>query len=161
MKYFVSLFVAAANLIFAGCQTSQTSSAENTQISTTTPAASPVSKDDPNDPANWPESLDAVAAAPNNHKVVFENDRVRVLEVTVRPGEKEPLHAHRWASVLHVTAEDNIRDYDADGKVVYDTETDRNPTKAPYTVWMEPQPPHSVENLSKEPLRLVRVELKK
>jgi hypothetical protein len=26
---------------------------------------------------------------------------------------------------------------------------------------MEPQPPHSVENLSKEPLRLVRVELKK
>ncbi len=29
----------------------------------------------------------------------------RVLEVTVRPGEKEPLHMHRWSSVMYVMAE--------------------------------------------------------
>jgi quercetin dioxygenase-like cupin family protein len=111
-------------------------------------------------PPNWPDSLDAVAAAPGNHKVVLENEHVRVLEVTVRPGEREPVHGHRWPSVLYVMAEDNIRDYDIHGKLIYETKTDPNPSKAPYTVWMDPQAPHAVENLSKEPLRLLRVELK-
>jgi len=109
---------------------------------------------------DWPDSLDAVAAAPNNHKVVLENEKVRVLDVTVNPGEKEPLHGHRWPSVLYITSEGDIKDYDASGKVIYDTKTDPNPMKAPYTIYMEPQAPHAVENLSKEPLRLLRVERK-
>jgi mannose-6-phosphate isomerase-like protein (cupin superfamily) len=92
--------------------------------------------------------------------VVLENERVRVLEVTVRPGEKESLHMHRMPSVMYVMAEDNIRDYDADGKLLYDSRTDKAPQKTPYTIWMEPQAPHRVENLSKKPLRLLRVELK-
>ncbi len=108
----------------------------------------------------WPDSLDAVVAAPENHKVLLENDNVRVLDVTVRPGEKEPLHGHRWPSVLYVTSEDDIKDYDADGKIIYETKTDPNPMKVPYTIYMEPQAPHAVENLSKKPLRLLRVELK-
>ena len=33
------------------------------------------------------DPLDAVAAAPKNHKVLYEDDHVRVLEVTVQPGE--------------------------------------------------------------------------
>ena len=40
------------------------------------------------------------AAAPKNHKVVFENDRLRVLEVTLEAGEEEALHHHRWPSVF-------------------------------------------------------------
>ena len=115
---------------------------------------------DPNNPSSWPDSLDAVLAAPKNHKVVLENERVRVLEVTVRPGEKEPLHMHRMPSVMYVMAEDNIRDYDADGKLLYDSRADKAPPKTPYTIWMEPQAPHLVENLSKKPLRLLRMELK-
>jgi len=43
---------------------------------------------------------DAVAAAPKNHKVIFENDRLRVLEVTLEPEEEEPTHHHRWPSVF-------------------------------------------------------------
>jgi quercetin dioxygenase-like cupin family protein len=117
-------------------------------------------KYDSNNPASWPDSLDAVAAAPQNHKVVLENERVRVLEVTVRPGEKEPLHMHRWPSVMYVMAEDNIRDYDAEGKLLYDSRTAKTPNKFPQTVWMPPQAPHSVHNLSKKPVRLLRVELK-
>lgn len=117
-------------------------------------------KYDPNNPASWPDSLEAVVAAPQNHKVVLENERVRVLEVTVRPGEKEALHMHRRPSVMYVMAEDNIRDYDADGKLLYDSRRDKPPGKTPYTIWMEPQAPHWVENLSKKPLRLLRVELK-
>lgn len=117
-------------------------------------------KYDPNSPASWPDSLDAVVAAPQNHKVVLENEHVRVLEVTVRPGEKEPLHMHRMPSVMYVMAEDNIRDYDAEGKLLYDSRSDKQPAKTPYTVWMEPQAPHRVENLSRKPVRLLSVELK-
>lgn len=34
----------------------------------------------------WTAENDALAAAPQNHKLPFENDEVRVLEVTVQPG---------------------------------------------------------------------------
>ena len=37
---------------------------------------------------------DPVRVAPKNVKVVFENDRVRVLEVRIKPGEKIPMHSH-------------------------------------------------------------------
>ena len=40
-----------------------------------------------NDPYDWQANLDAVIAAPNNHKILMENDIVRVMEVTVAPGE--------------------------------------------------------------------------
>lgn len=117
-------------------------------------------KYDSNDPATWPDALDATVAAQQNHKVVLENERVRVLEVTVQPGEREPVHGHKWPSVMYVMAEDLIRDYDSEGKLLYDSRNDKARIKTPYTVWMPPQAPHSVENLSKTPLRLLRVELK-
>ncbi|RYD43886.1 MAG: hypothetical protein EOP63_07925 [Sphingomonadales bacterium] len=46
--------------------------------------------------------LDAVVAAPANHRIVLENDEVRVLQVEVAPGETEAVHEHRWPSVLHI-----------------------------------------------------------
>src|SRR5713101_3127574 len=33
----------------------------------------------------WPDSLDALAAAPESHRILFENDAVRVLETGLRP----------------------------------------------------------------------------
>ncbi|MFN2392543.1 MAG: cupin domain-containing protein, partial [Pyrinomonadaceae bacterium] len=158
MKY---IYFFCSTLIFAlvSCNQSQTQSAETKPVATPTVQTQQATKPDPNNPATWADSLDAVVAAPKNHKVVLENDKVRVLEVTVQPGEKEPVHAHKWSSVLYVMEEENIRDYDADGNLLYDTKTDKNPMKTPYTIWMEPQAPHSVENLSKKPLRLMRVEL--
>lgn len=61
---------------------------------------------------------------------------------------------------MDVLAEDNIRGYDADGRLLYDTRTDEAPLKAPDTIRMEPHAPHRVENLSRKPSRLLRVELK-
>jgi hypothetical protein len=48
----------------------------------------------------FPEDFDAVQAAPESHKVLFENAFVRVLEVQVAPGVKEPMHHHRWRSIF-------------------------------------------------------------
>jgi hypothetical protein len=39
-------------------------------------------------------SRDAVEAAPNVYKVLFENDRVRLLEARIRPGDSSVTHSH-------------------------------------------------------------------
>src|SRR5579862_2500580 len=46
------------------------------------------------------DSSDAVAKAPGNHKVILENDTVRVLEATVPLHSKEVPHTHFWPSVF-------------------------------------------------------------
>jgi len=46
------------------------------------------------------DATDAVAAAPANHKVVLENDTVRVLEARVPLHSKELPHTHPWPSVF-------------------------------------------------------------
>ena len=46
------------------------------------------------------DQTDAVIAAPDHHKVILENDMVRVLEATVPLHSKEPPHTHPWPSVF-------------------------------------------------------------
>ena len=41
------------------------------------------------------EDLDALTAAPQNHRLLFENETVRVLDTFVRPGQTVPLHASK------------------------------------------------------------------
>lgn len=55
---------------------------------------------EPSDPSTWDPDFDAVTAAPKHHKVLFENDKLRVLDVTLEPLDEEPLHHHRWPSVF-------------------------------------------------------------
>ena len=108
----------------------------------------------------WPQSTDAVAAAPGNHHVLLENDQVRVLDVVVPPHTKEPVHAHCSPSVLYIMEASAFIDHDANGKVLLDTRDLKAPLTFPMTMWKDPEAPHSVENLSDKPLHLIRVELK-
>ena len=66
----------------------------------------------------WPDTLDAVVAAPGSHRVVFENERTRVLEVMIGTGQREPTHTHRWPSVMLVDRPTSIRSY-AGNKLTY------------------------------------------
>jgi hypothetical protein len=52
---------------------------------------------------------------PGNHRLLVEDDAVRVLEVTVQSGERENLHHHRWPSLMVVLARPNYRNFGADG----------------------------------------------
>ena len=105
----------------------------------------------------WTPDTDALAAAPQNHKLLFENDVVRVLEVTVRPGVREPLHAHRYPSVLYYISAAHMKEY-SPGMAAVD-----HPRKEDGGVVFLPiGPPHQMENLeTTKPLRAIRVELKK
>ena len=111
-------------------------------------------------PCAWPAAQDAVQAAPQNHRVIFENDKVRVLDVTVAPHTREPVHAHCWASVLYITEAGAYVDYGPEGEVLFDSRTLATPPELPMVVYKEPEAPHAVENLDDKPLHLVRVEMK-
>jgi len=51
-------------------------------------------------PNQWPESLDAMIAAPEHHEILLENDRVRVLDTRPGPGvvccSGPALRENRW-----------------------------------------------------------------
>jgi len=108
----------------------------------------------------WPEELDALIAAPKNHKRLFENERVRVLEVRIGPGEIVPVHTHRWPSVIQMQTGTHFVRRDGEGNVTLDTRTVGPAPKLPLTVWSAPLPPHSVENVGEEEIQLLSVELK-
>jgi len=67
------------------------------------------------DPSNWGPALDAVVAAPAHHRLIYENDRLRVLEVTLEPEAEEPTHHHRWPSVFVLAG----RVFNASGKTIH------------------------------------------
>jgi len=107
----------------------------------------------------WPDSLDATAAAPNSHRVVFENDQVRVLEVTVAPGVREPEHTHRWPSVM-VTDQRARFNYFVGEELVFTSPDPLPDEQLPRANWLEPEGPHSVENIDTVGLHALRFEIK-
>ena len=52
---------------------------------------------------SWPDSLDAVNAAPKNHNIVYEDSNVRILQVLLDGHKEEPVHTHKWKSVMWIT----------------------------------------------------------
>jgi hypothetical protein len=114
----------------------------------------------PSQPWVWPENLDALIAAPRHHRLVYENERVRVLEVRIGSGELVPLHTHRWPSLLHVQSWSEHVRRDEAGTVTFDSRRAGIPAKAPFTAWCEPLPPHSVENVGTGELLVLSIEVK-
>ncbi|HSX04623.1 MAG TPA: hypothetical protein VLG76_07845 [Rhabdochlamydiaceae bacterium] len=44
--------------------------------------------------------FDAVLVAPDEHKLLFENDQLRILESFVPVGGGVPFHTHQWDSIM-------------------------------------------------------------
>ena len=107
----------------------------------------------------WPDSLDGVVAASGSHRVVLENELTRVLEVTIGPGEREPEHTHRWPSVMVVHRPARIRYYSGD-TVTFTSPKQASGALGPRVSWLDPEGPHSVENIDGHPYGAFRIELK-
>jgi quercetin dioxygenase-like cupin family protein len=82
----------------------------------------------------------------------LENQRVRVLEATLKPGDKENIHSHP-AYVIYVIAGGKFRNHAADGTV-----TDGE-FKTGDVIYRDPVT-HWAENTGNTTIRLVLVELK-
>lgn len=107
------------------------------------------------------ESLDGVIAAPEHHRVIFENERVRIVEFKVKPGEFVPVHTHRWATVNYVISLSDFLSYDADGSLKFDSRAEKTQIKEGAVFCLPPFPaPHAVENIGTSEMRGVAVELK-
>jgi len=105
--------------------------------------------------------LDAMTVAPGHHEILLENEHVRVLDASVAPGERTPVHTHQWPGVLYVMSWSDFVRYDADDNVLLDSRTMPTAPKAGECLWTAPLPPHYVHNLGGEVLRVITVELKK
>jgi quercetin dioxygenase-like cupin family protein len=82
----------------------------------------------------------------------LDNDRVRVLEAALKPGEKEQLHSHP-AYVVYVVAGGKVRNHLADGK------TSETEFKTGDVVYRDPLT-HWAENIGTTTVRFILVELK-
>lgn len=108
----------------------------------------------------WPDALDAVAAAPAHHVVLLENEHVRVLEARVEAGETVPLHTHRWPGVQCFLRLSSFVRRNADGEVVVDSRALSLPEETPFAIWSEATPPHTLENVGPNALHVLVVESK-
>ena len=109
----------------------------------------------------WPDELDALTAAPGNHRRLLEDERVRVLETVIAVGTTTPVHTHRWPCVEYIVSATDIVRRDGDGKVLLDTRRGGDALQSGEGRWGNALPPHSIENVGDAELRVVMVELKR
>jgi hypothetical protein len=109
---------------------------------------------------SWPDSLDALVAAPGHHTLLMENERVRVVRTCILPGQIVPVHTHRWPGVLFITAWSDLIRRDPEGNVLLDTRQVAEKPSLDLPLWQEPLPPHAVENVGGAEFNAVQVEMK-
>lgn len=108
----------------------------------------------------WPDSLDALVAAPKHHALLLEDDRLRVLQTTIPAGDVVPLHTHRSAGFAYVQSWSHFIRRDERGHVLFDSREAGEPPSVPCAQWMPSLPPHTVENLGPREISILIVELK-
>ena len=95
---------------------------------------------------------DPAKVDPEHHKVVLENEQVRVLRWNISPHEKSVMHEHPANVVVFLT--------DADIKFTFpDGKSAERHVKAGQ-VTSGPAVKHDAENIGDKPIELVQVELK-
>jgi quercetin dioxygenase-like cupin family protein len=111
--------------------------------------------------ASLPRSHDAAVAAPHHHRILLENDAVRVFETRIAAGERTPVHSHGWPAALYVVSWSDFVRYDPDGKVLLDSRAMSSRPQAGAALWSEPVGPHSIHNVGTSELVVIAVELKR
>ena len=118
-------------------------------------------------------SVDPLIAAPNNYQMLYEDAHVRLLEVTVRPGETTPAHASPYLAVLAynstaVESKDSVQTLLA---AVTTSNVPRAPGQGsaptvfnmnvPTCTTLAPELLHTIHNNSIVPLHYYRIEFKR
>ncbi len=95
---------------------------------------------------------DPAKASPTNYKVVLENDRVRVLEMRLHPGEKDNKHSHP-SEIVYFVHPAKVKITLPDGETI-DAELKKGHVMF-HDAWT-----HTVQNVGTEELLAIIVELK-
>ena len=83
-------------------------------------------------------NLDALAAAPRHHRLLLENDSVRVLDTCVEAGETVPLHAHQWPAAYYVLSWGDFVRRDEGGEIVLDSRKKPMAVAPGQAIWASP-----------------------
>jgi hypothetical protein len=119
----------------------------------------PISTDG-SDPKTWDPKQDAVASGKKNHVVIFEDSEIRVLSVTVAPGEVEIPHHHQWPSIIVYDRPVKSENRDGKGNLLAPKLPASDKVALPRVIRVPPEALHSVYNLDTKPLHLTRIEFK-
>lgn len=93
-----------------------------------------------------------VVKVSETHKVLLENEHVRVLDFHVKPGEKVGMHSHPASVVYYLT--------DAKVKYTYsDGRTQERTVEAGTAFWIDPVT-HDVQNVGANEFHGLHIELK-
>jgi hypothetical protein len=103
--------------------------------------------------------LDAMQAAPDHHGVLYESERVRILDTRLVAGDRTPVHTHEWPAALYVLSWSDFIRRDDRGNVIADSRGKPAPA-AGTALWIDPLPPHYVENVGSGDLHIIAVEVK-
>jgi len=93
-------------------------------------------------------------ANPDIYKVIAQDDRYVVMEVTWKPGQKDKMHSHPKGLAVHFLTDCHSRTTTAEGKV------SENKRKAGTTVISPPVKAHTFENLGTADCKHIHVEAK-
>jgi|WetSurSiteA1Bulk_404760.scaffolds.fasta_scaffold94794_1 beta-alanine degradation protein BauB len=102
---------------------------------------------------NTARAQDLAKLRPDMQKVLLENDSVRVIEWTLKPGEKEPVHTHP-EMVTYILTGGKRAAYGADGKLINEAEP-----KAGRAFWSGPMK-HYLVNTGTTEIKAILVEIK-
>lgn len=47
-----------------------------------------------------PDATDSAAVAPGTHRILIDNETIRILDVNLPAGAKEPAHSHVWPAII-------------------------------------------------------------
>jgi quercetin dioxygenase-like cupin family protein len=97
---------------------------------------------------------DVLVAASNAYTLLLENDKVRVMEIRLKPGQKAPMHNHPNDHVIYVVKDAQLTLTSPDGK---NTPVE---LKAGKGLWLEAGS-HAAENTGKSDVYNVVIEIKK
>ncbi len=101
----------------------------------------------------WPDALDALMAEPKDHRFLFENDEdVRLLDTSVRPGEVVATQTHRWPGVLYVFSSPDFVRRDSAAGIVLEPETALSTSALA---------PHVLENVGDTEIRVLHFEVER
>ncbi len=106
------------------------------------------------------DALDAVTAAPEHHKVLLEDDRIRVLETLIHPGDETRVHTHIWGGYLLILSWSDFVRYDDQRNVMLESKNLAQTPEPGTAIWAPPLPPHSLRNVGNRDIHVILTEIK-
>jgi quercetin dioxygenase-like cupin family protein len=97
--------------------------------------------------------LDPLKVCPDTHRLLFQNEYLRVIEAKVPAGKDEPRHSHPHGITVY------LADYEVETKTLPDNKVTRSTRRFGTVTWSEAIV-HEVKNVGNTASHAIRIELK-